>query len=62
MRVVKIILGVLFFGSGVAFVAMGAVDQLIHPVSGVDVAIPAMFGSIFLLGGYLLLRPATNAS
>jgi hypothetical protein len=57
LRVVKIILGTLFFGLGIAFVAMGAVDELTHPVSGVDVAFPPMFGSMFLLGGYLLLRP-----
>jgi len=36
---------------------MGAVDELTHPVSGVDVAFPPLIGSMFLLGGYLLLRP-----
>ena len=55
MRAVKIIFGVLCFGIGVAF-CVGAVNSLIHPGfdhSGLDAAIPAMFGAMFLLGSFL---------
>jgi hypothetical protein len=64
MRALRIIFGVLCFGIGVAF-AMGAVHTLLHPSyfdSAMDVAFPAMFGAMFLLGSYLLLRPSSPSS
>jgi len=49
----------LCFGVGVAC-AVGALYQLIHPpeyfASSFDAAIPAMFGAMFSLGSFLLLR------
>jgi hypothetical protein len=64
MRAVKIICGVICFGLGVAL-AVGALNELVHPAyfhSGYDVAFPAMFGSMFLLGSYLLLRRRPSSS
>ncbi|SFO74369.1 hypothetical protein SAMN05216330_104459 [Bradyrhizobium sp. Ghvi] len=61
MRVVRIIVGVLCFGVGIAF-AMGAINALVHPGyfhSDVDVWMPSMFGAIFLLSSYLLVRRST---
>jgi hypothetical protein len=58
MRAVRIIFGILCFGLGVAF-AMAAVDSLVVPStfhSVFDVTFPSMFGAMFLLGSYLLLR------
>lgn len=58
MRVLRAIFGVLCFGVGVACV-MGALNSLVHPdyfASSMDVAFPSMFGAMFLLGSYLLLR------
>jgi hypothetical protein len=57
MRVVKIVLGALFFGLGVALVATAAVNEVVAPAyfrSGFDVAFPTLFGSTVLLGGLLL--------
>jgi hypothetical protein len=59
MRVVKIILGALLFGLGVAFIAMAAVNEVIDPAyfrSGFDVAFSIVFGSTFLLGGLLVIH------
>lgn len=56
--VVKILLAVVSFGLGVAFV-MVAVNALVHPgylADSMDMAIPAMLGAMFLLGAFLLLR------
>jgi hypothetical protein len=59
MRSVKIFFGVLCFGIGVAF-AVGAANAIVHPAGYsddvFDAAFPAMFGAMFLLGSYLLLR------
>jgi hypothetical protein len=58
MRAAKILFGVLCFGMGVAF-ATGAVHAFVHAQgfdNPFDFAIPAMFGSMLLLGSFLLLR------
>jgi hypothetical protein len=58
MRAVKIVFGVLCFGLGVAFVT-GAVNILVHPAyvhDAMHVALPSIFGAIFLFGSFLLLR------
>ena len=60
MRAVKMMFGILCCGIGVAF-AVGTVDGLLHPDSIRIGDLPpwflGMFAAMFLLGGYLLLRP-----
>ena len=57
-RVIKGFLAVLTLGLGVAL-AVVAFNELIHSnvyTQALDVAVPAMFASMFLLGSFLLLR------
>jgi hypothetical protein len=59
--IVRIIFGVFCFGIAVAF-AVGALHALMQPGhfdSPFDAAMPAIFGSMFLLGSVLLLRGQT---
>jgi hypothetical protein len=53
--VLKVIFGVLCFGIGVAL-AVRAAHAFLYAGYGFSDSVYAMFGTMFLVGGYLLLR------